>query len=167
MKISFSHFRVVKKTSLSYIKVEKFNKSKFHYRMESKAKEIIKKDNLQEDLVAQGFHKLDDNLVVRRPPKINWGRLYQDFTDAEKVEYLQKLASTMNHAAHLIQGERDELNKLCELKEQQIIKLREAMDQNLAMLQSEVTKINEERQSFNKAYVELKQELKRWQSSRE
>ena len=126
----------------------------------SKTKEMIKKDNLQDDLIAKGFHKLDDNLISKRPPKIKWGNIYQGFTDKEKVEYLEKLASTMNHAAHLIQGERNKLLKLCDLKEGQIIKMKEAMTQNMNMLQTEVTKMNEQRQGFNKEVARLNQNIR-------
>ncbi len=103
----------------------------------------------QQDLIAQGFHRLDETLIEKRPPKISWGRIYKDMTDQKKIEYLEKLASTMNHAASLIQGERNELNNLCELKENQLGKMKEAMDQNMNMLQTEVTKMNEQRQGFN------------------
>ena len=122
----------------------------------SKLKDLIKIDNLQEDLLAQGFHKLDDKLLVVKAPKITWGRIYQSSSNEEKIDYLEKLASTMNHAASLIQDERNQLNKLCELKEQQIEKLKAAMDQNNGMLQSEVAKINEERQKFNESKAGLK-----------
>ena len=133
----------------------------------SKLKDLIKHDNLQEDLIAKGFHKLDDKLIVAKPPKILWGRIYEASSNEEKIEYLEKLASTMNHAASLIQDERNQLNKLCELKEQQIEKLKEAMDQNNGMLQSEVAKINEERQKFNESKAglkgqALKAQLKSW-----
>lgn len=119
-----------------------------------------KRVNLQDDFVAQGFHKLDKNLIDRRPPKIQWGQKYQKFSDKEKIKYLEKLASTMNHAAHLVQNERNELGNLCELKEKQLESMKIAMEQNLEMLQKEITKINEERQMFNAAYKELKDQLK-------
>ena len=133
----------------------------------SKLKDLIKIDNLQEDLIAKGFHKLDDKLLVVKPPKILWGGIYQASSNEEKIEYLEKLAATMNHAASLIQDERNQLNKLCELKEQQIEKLKEAMDANNNMLQSEVAKINEERQKFNESKAglkgqALKAQLKSW-----
>ena len=133
----------------------------------SKLKDLIRIDNLQEDLLAQGFHKLDDKLLVVKVPKIAWGKIYQSSSNEEKIEYLEKLASTMNHAASLIQDERNQLNKLCDLKEQQIEKLKEAMDANNNMLQSEVAKINEERQKFNESKAglkgqALKAQLKSW-----
>jgi len=121
----------------------------------SNAKDLIDKDNQQDDLVAIGFHKLDDKLVERRAPKIEWGRLYKDFTDAEKIAYLEKLAATMNNAAYLIQNERNELTRLCELKEKQIEKIKAAMDQNMAMLQSEVTAMNSQRQGYHQEVARL------------
>ena len=124
----------------------------------SKLKDLIKIDNLQEDLIAKGFHKLDDKLIVAKAPKILWGGIYQASSNEEKIEYLEKLAATMNHAASLIQDERNQLNKLCELKEQQIEKMKEAMDQNNRMIQSEVAKMNEERQKFNDSKAGLKGE---------
>jgi len=117
--------------------------------IESKAKKLIRMDNLQEDFVGKGFHKLDDNLIEKRPPMIRWGRIYQKFSNPEKINYLQKLASTMNQAAHLIQGERNQLQVLCAKKEEQIVSIKAAMEQNMATLQTQMTKINEEKQMFN------------------
>ncbi len=73
----------------------------------------------------------------------------------------------MNHAAYLIQEERNNLFKVEDLKEEQINSLKEAMEQNMLMLQLEITKMNSERQEFNKAYIELKRELTLCQSSQE
>lgn len=135
--------------------------------MTKKLKDLYRKDNLEADLIEKGFSRLDDKLLVARPPKITWGKVFESSSNEEKIEYLQKLASTMNHAASLIQEERNELNKLCELKEQQIEKMKEAMEANNAMLQSEIAKINEERQNFNKSKSglkgqALKDQLKSW-----
>ena len=135
----------------------------------SKARQAILKDNMEADFIAQGFHKLDSKLLTRRPPKIAWGEIYKGFTDAEKIEYLEKLASTMNHAAALIQDERNELLTLCELKEGQLQQMSKAMLANDSMLHGEVEKINAERQLFNESKSglkgkALKEQLKKWQS---
>lgn len=113
-----------------------------------------------DDFVAQGFRKLDDNLIERRPPKIKWGERYRRSSDKDKIQYLEKLAATMNQAAFLIQGERNELGRLCELKEEQIIKLKNAMDANNNMLQTEIMKINQERQSFSEAAIAKNNEIR-------
>ncbi len=108
-----------------------------------------------DDLIAAGFHRLDKHLVSNHPPKIKWGTLYQAFPDSKKITYLEKLAASMNHAAHLIQGERNQLGELCEKKEAQIQSMKTALDQNNAMIQSEITRTNAERQDYNKAIAGL------------
>jgi len=126
----------------------------------SKAKRLILADNMQNDLKAAGFEKLDPKIIDNKPPRIKWGELYKRFNDAEKIEYLEKLASTMNNAAYLIQGERDELDALCRLKEDQIIKLSDSAQANNGMVQSEIMKMNEERQLFNSHVADLNKQIK-------
>jgi hypothetical protein len=126
----------------------------------SAARRKVLADNMQENLEAAGFKRLDPKVIDNDPPRIKWGELYKQFTDAEKIEYLEKLASTMNHAAYLIQGERDEVLTLCGLKEQQLEKLSSSMGKNDSMVQSEIMKMNEERQSFNKHVAELNKKIR-------
>jgi len=132
-----------------------------------KKKEI--EDKLEKDLIKKGFHKLDSKLISATPPKIKWGKIYQALDDKDKIAYLEKMASTMNHAAFLIQEERNELGELCQLKEEQLEKMSEAMVQNDTMLHGKITKMNEERRKFNESKSGLKGEalkaqLKQWQS---
>ncbi len=109
-----------------------------------------------EDLIAAGFEQLDENVLeLRRPPKIQWGRLYQGQDDSEKIAYLEKLAASMNHAASLVQSQRDELAELCSNKELQLESLTEAMRMNNEILQSQVTQMNEQRQGFNSEVARL------------
>jgi len=117
--------------------------------MNSKAKLKVKHDNFQKDLIAKGFKKLDSNLISQKPPKIKWGKLYGGFNDKEKIEYLEKLASTMNHAAYLIQEERNGLLKLIDKKEDMVERAKKAMDENNEMVQIELNKVNKERQKAN------------------
>jgi len=113
-----------------------------------------------EDFVGAGFKVLDDKLIEKRAPKIAWGKTYKSWPNDKKIDHLEKLAATMNHAAYLIQGERDELNRLCELKEGQINQMKHAIDQNNAMLQTEVTKMNEARQGYHEHIMSLTKEIK-------
>ncbi len=110
-----------------------------------------------DDYVAAGFHRVP---VDSNPPMINWGRLYREWTDDKKITYLEKLASSMNHAAHLIQTERNQLGDLCEKKEKQIKSLKIALDQNNSMIQGEITKMNADRQEYHKAIATLKHDLR-------
>jgi hypothetical protein len=102
------------------------------------------------DYVSPDFKKLEDRLVSKNPPRIKWGAKYLEWDDKRKIQYLEKLASSMNQAAFIVQGERNQLNEICELKEEQLNKMTEAVRANNMMLQQEVTKMNEQRQSYNK-----------------
>lgn len=117
-----------------------------------------------DDFIAAGFHRLDPHLVEKQPPKIKWGVLYKEKSDKEKIEYLEKLASSMNHAAHMIQEERNQLGELCERKEAQLIKLAEAVHANNAMLQQEVTLMNAQRQGYNAEVKRLNTEIREMRS---
>lgn len=125
----------------------------------SKLRQALKKDNLKEDLIVKGFHKLDDNLVDYKAPKIGWGMIYQDSTDREKIEYLEKLCATMNHAAYLIQEERNGLLKDMDIKNVQMAEARKAMKDNLDILQHEVTEMNTYKQNVNKSMGEKNQKI--------
>ena len=113
-----------------------------------------------DDFVAAGFERLDPKLIEKRPPKISWGMLYQEKSEEEKVKYLEKLASSMNHAARLIQDERDQLMELCALKEGQLTQMAEAVQINNEMLQQEVIRMNEQRQFYNAEVMRLNAEIK-------
>lgn len=112
------------------------------------------------DLMVEGFEKLDDHLLDRRPPKITWLKGFNDREDQVKIEYLKKLASTMNHAAKLISVERDKLVKLMVVKEQQLEKMASQVAANNQMLQSEVTRMNEQKQGFHAEVSRLNKRIK-------
>lgn len=113
-----------------------------------------------DDYYVEGFEKIDQSLILRNPPRIRWGSGYQEKSPGDKIIYLEKLASAMNHAAFLVQGERDELNRLIILKEAQLLKQSDSVSKNNAMLQQEVTKMNTERQGFNDAVKKLNQRIR-------
>lgn len=114
----------------------------------------------QNDFVGAGFKRLDNTAIEQYPPKIQWGQLYRDKSQEEKIRYLERLASAMNHAAAKIQAERDALGRLCEKKEMQLIVMAHSMEQNNAMLQSEVTGMNEDRQQMLQEIARLRTELR-------
>ena len=116
------------------------------------------------DLMVEGFHKLDDHLLDRKPPKIIWLKGYKDREDKSKVIYLEKLASTMNHAAKLISVERDKLVKLMVVKEKQLEKMTEQVAANNHMLQSEVTRMNKQKQGFHAEISGLNKRIRELES---
>ena len=122
----------------------------------------MSKKLVEEDFVGAGFEKLDPDAVeLSHPPKIAWGKIYREqWTDAERLEYAEKLAGSMNHAAKKIQDERDALGELCERKEAQLVQMSRDLAMNNRLLQSEITKMNAERQGMNEAYAKLNTELR-------
>jgi len=114
---------------------------------------MSKSNGAEPDLMVDGFHTLD--LVEPNPPKITWGKKFLLMDDAAKILYLQRLASSMNHAAYLIQNERNQLLDLCRKQEKQIKLQQEAVEKNNLMLQTQVTEMNEKRQIFNTEIARL------------
>lgn len=106
--------------------------------------------NRIDDYVSHGFHRIEKPKLLVNPPKIEWQPSWFERTDESKIAYLTKLANTMNHAAALLQAERDEFARLCELKEGQLQKQKDAVERNNEMLQQEVTHMNEQRQQYHK-----------------
>ena len=113
-----------------------------------------------DDFMIDGFHKLDEKIVDERPPKIRWSDRFRERSIEDQAAYLEKLAHTMNHAAYLIQNERDQLNELCEKKELQLESLNEAIKQNNLMLQQEVARMNAQRQEYHLNIKRLNAEIR-------
>ncbi len=116
--------------------------------------------SINDDYVSAGFKRLDPRLLAKHPPQIQWGMLYKEWGPDKKIKYLENLASVMNHAADLIQTERNALGVQIELKEAQLIKLSEAVRTNNAMLQQEVTRMNEQRQFYNEEVARLSAKIR-------
>ena len=112
-----------------------------------------------DDLVDAGFERLESKYVENRPPRIKWGRIYLDkMSNEQKITYLERLASTMNHAAATVQRECNEARALCEKKEQQLMIMKTNLDQNGDMLIQQITKLNADRQHFVDEITKLRNE---------
>ncbi len=86
--------------------------------------------------------------MEQKPPKIKLLDGFHKRTSEDQYSYLLRLASTMNHAAKLMQDERDKMVKLVETKEQQLEKQKLAMQANNDMVQRIVTQVNDEKQKM-------------------
>ena len=113
-----------------------------------------------EDFIGKGFHKLDSKIISKRPPKIRWSSEFLAAPLEKQNQYLMKLANTMNHAAALIQDERDQLTVLCAKKEALLMAQQAGVRQNSLMLQSEVTRMNTQRQGFHKEVARLNERIR-------
>ena len=105
--------------------------------------------DIQEDFMAEGFYKLDENIVDLRAPRLTEPPKFAARTDGQKYLYYRKVAATMNHAAKLVSEERNNLNDLLIKKEEQLKAMIAQVNENNAMVQSEVTKMNKQKQGFH------------------
>lgn len=125
------------------------------------ATELEKKklSEMESDFVSAGF--CVENIPLNlRPPKIRWGKKYRKMTDTEARPYLEKMLNALNDALDRIQTERNKLGYLVEQKEEQLIKLNQAVQANNDMLQSEVIRMNSDRQSMLSQIASLKAKIR-------
>jgi hypothetical protein len=113
------------------------------------------------DEIAEGFRKVP---VVMLPPNIKWGEEFKEWDDEKKISYLMKFCEAMNHAAATIQDERNALGELLEKKEDRIQQLEAALEANNLMLQTEITKMNEDKQKRNAHVIELNKRIRELES---
>jgi exonuclease VII small subunit len=104
------------------------------------------------DLVAdppKGFKKLKPiNGMKPKPPNINWGFEFENWKTARQLRYLKKLACAMNHAADLLQQERDELNRILFKKEQIIKDIYKKYADQTDLLNAELSTFNKNKQEL-------------------
>ena len=89
-------------------------------------------------------------------PQINFGKDFEDLQDKQKVVYLKKFSSSMNHAADLIQTERNEAVQKLILQDQQLRNADLNLAQIKASLVKNITDSNAEKQNLLAEIAELK-----------
>lgn len=113
------------------------------------------------DLEAPKGSMGDLKKIVRLPrmekcaPTIRWGNEYMSWSLQKRLSYAERLASAMNHAADVLQQER---NKLIELAKEQEKQLEENVKKYTAqgeVLHKELSSIDEEKQKLYYQIVEL------------
>ena len=124
------------------------------------SEETVEKE--QPDLVAEGFTRF--TLEQPKAPKILWGRPYQMWGADRKVSYLEGLAYALNHACDVIQKERDELLKLCGLKERQLMANQAQVAESQSTLHTEIQKLNEDRQKWNESAKKMNERIRELES---
>lgn len=100
-------------------------------------------DKNESDFVGDNFERYSKNA-----PRIDIGGEFDKRSDKDKIEYLIKLASSLNHAAQLIQKERNELNDLLFSKEAQLTAAYEKITAGQMMIHKQLVRVNEEKQKL-------------------
>lgn len=85
-------------------------------------------------------------------PKIRWGEGHKKKSLRERLKYAEALASSMNHAADVLQTERNGLIKICKQQEKQIKQSKKNYSILVESTNKELESQNSERQ---KLYVEI------------
>lgn len=92
---------------------------------------------------------------------IKWGDTYLEWDKDEKIDYLEKLSSSLNHSVILIQKERDYLNEVAINQEKQIEAYEEKLANERQMIQMRLIEENKKQQELSMEIVALKQEIKK------
>lgn len=102
----------------------------------------------------EGFKKLE-RVNGRSAPDIAWGFEYQSWPVEKRLAYAENLASSMNHAADLLQQERNAALGTIEHKEKQIKALYERLARETEVFNRQFQDMNESRQSLLRKIVTL------------
>lgn len=88
-----------------------------------------------------------DEKIFKRHSKdakqIEFGAEFEKRSDKDKIKYLKKLASSLNHAVMLIQDERNKLNDLLFLKESLLINCKNDRTKDQLIIQRQLRAENE------------------------
>lgn len=93
-------------------------------------------------------------------PKISWGGEYRAWPVERRLHYAERLASTMNHAADVLQTER---NAMIEVANSQEVKLKHAAKVYAALgetMHTELANADAEKQKLYTQIVSLQRDIK-------
>lgn len=98
--------------------------------------------------------------MQKDPPKIKWGKEYLSWPDKRKLFYAERLACSMNHAADILQKERDKIIKISIHLEKQVEQLKQSYDQQVDLMHKKMVDFNAEKQKLFREIKTAKRELK-------
>lgn len=105
-----------------------------------------------------------DTAMFKRSSKecrrIEFGPEWHARSNKDKIEYLIKLASSLNHAAVEIQKERDELNNTCFNLESQLVVSQKQRMSDQVMIHTQLKNENENKQALLQENQMLRKEIK-------
>lgn len=93
--------------------------------------------------------------------RIQFGDAWKARPDEDKIEYLIKLASSLNQAAVKIQEERNKLNAILFTKENQLVACNKGRTQDREMIQKQLLRENETKEKLIQENQSLRAEIKR------
>jgi len=110
----------------------------------------------EDDFVNEEFKR-----TKTRAPRLQFSKKFWDGkSDAEKIEYLIKLASSYHHSAITLQKANDEMNKLLFEKESLIEKLQKQSVIDRNMIHQQLERENKKQQELLEENIRLRDEIK-------
>jgi len=118
--------------------------------------------NYPPDTLGDGAMKKIEHLpgMQSRAPEIRWGGDFESWDDTRKLKFAMRLASSMNHAADVMQQERNKLLVLCKQQAAQIERHQDAYRAQGQLMNTELGQANVEKQELYKQIVQLQGALK-------
>jgi putative cell wall-binding protein len=97
---------------------------------------------------------------IGRVPMIRFGTEFEAWEDKRKIEYLKKLASSMNEAARVMQDERNELALTVSSLQQQLLNLEKNLTQVKNIMIKNITDSNESKEQNLGQIMQLQSRVK-------
>jgi hypothetical protein len=117
---------------------------------------INKKNGEDEDFVSEDFVRHERS----KPKLIKFGSKWDERPDKSKIEYLHKLASSLNESNERMQKELNEANELLFEKESQLTRLNQSQRIDRQMIHRRLAAENAEKQKLLEENVSLRKEIK-------
>lgn len=95
-----------------------------------------------------------------RAPDIRWGGEFESWGLRRQRDFAMRLASSMNHAADMLQQERNKLLELCKKQERLLESAQDGYRNQGQLMNNELGKANAEKQELYKQIVNLQAALK-------
>lgn len=121
----------------------------------------------EEEMKSEDFITSDYVRHTMHAPKIQFSEEWHKKPASDRIEYLIKLASSLNDAARMIQEERDKLNSTCIKQEKQIKSLRDTTRKDRMMIHKQLAaentikeKLVQENMRANREINDLQDRLK-------
>lgn len=119
----------------------------------------MKEPNLIVENPPDGFKKLAPiQGLKRRAPKIKWGQEYLKWKPSKRIRYLEELASTMNHAADVLQQEKIKILKVFNHQEKQIVAANNRYEEQTNLLNKQLASFNAQKQELLERVAGLERE---------
>lgn len=106
----------------------------------------------------------EDLAPIKKPsnfhkaPPIKWGEAFDKMSEEQQINYLKQLASSMNHAADLLQKERNELAQRLNVEQQKNENAQKAVDIQKRVSADNITQSNQQIQELAQQLVDAQQQ---------